>query len=945
VGEQFYVTHCATADSAMNAPGYSVRASSALGDTDALRQALEYPPYELPLEMWKEKPTKANAPRRLTRTKHPDSGVWVVHSVYLEKDTMNRDRSYFSHLLHLAASVDATAVLESWGAEEWATEYAPGAAKKLAKGKLPVGTRLSEANLSAFLSRPQSGATELSTAVCPARLRSNPELRRELVARFLHAFILVVEAKEADEPRDRLFVHAEPGLVAMLLYAAVTILPPNFTSDLTFSTFEPAHRGIRDFKLATVIGTYLGGTNKGLDIDLTTTRGYGLDTITPARSSKELADLLKLPPGLSDLIELAALGEWNLVLDVHRLLHGETDPLPRVPQLIPLARAVNRLSQGKPTTEDLLTLKADRRGNTVLTRESEKVWAYLRGAALTDERLRTQFRDWLANPDCLNEYRREAAELLVNGDLAGWDMRWGVVRETADAEQKQIQADKARKSLDQYIPNMPLAARDRLRAACAESGAWPDHHLLAPTSPAELESLLAKDSPAEWQGYACFAVMAPEEKNWLAESTRPYRSVMRERARRHLMAAPAAVLGGYLQQAKPFVTSDPTFIYDLLRPHRPECIGFLSRLIDGGADRIEPADWVKLLGDLDVYGERAKEWQGFLLRNDHLAKLLIAFRTDPCATSIWEGYLTLVSAELFDGDDWETRVFGQLSKAKEKLDAGRVKLRPVLPPGGEDKLNAADTILAVIANPAIAEKLAPGQLTQSFKVFGLDPLDGLRKVYYRGGFAGLALPRDASTLAAFITAFRACYPVTHEYYAARTAVTQWLAFSETCPEEMRAEFQVMFVRDCIPKEWHQATLDEPRHYPFLPEAEARIRQMILAARKPQEQYSRPAARSNSLDDVTHVSSATKRAKATRGPGRNRRARRDTGVGVLLWVILGLLMIGGLIVAIVIMVKQEGKPRPTEPDTTPPPAVQHEKDKKDKDKDKPKDKDKKDKGNG
>ena len=35
-----------------------------------------------------------------------------------------------------------------------------------------------------------------------------------------------------------------PGLVAMLLYAAVRVLPPAFTTDLTFSTYEPAHRGI-----------------------------------------------------------------------------------------------------------------------------------------------------------------------------------------------------------------------------------------------------------------------------------------------------------------------------------------------------------------------------------------------------------------------------------------------------------------------------------------------------------------------------------------------------------------------------------------------------------------------------------------------------------------------------------------------------------------------------
>jgi hypothetical protein len=55
-GDQFYVTHCATADSVTNAPGYSVRAASATDDPGALREGLEYPPYELPLGMWKVSP-------------------------------------------------------------------------------------------------------------------------------------------------------------------------------------------------------------------------------------------------------------------------------------------------------------------------------------------------------------------------------------------------------------------------------------------------------------------------------------------------------------------------------------------------------------------------------------------------------------------------------------------------------------------------------------------------------------------------------------------------------------------------------------------------------------------------------------------------------------------------------------------------------------------------
>src|SRR5205085_1161712 len=100
---------------------------------------------------------------------------------------------------------------------------------------------------------------------------------------------------------------------ALLLYGAVRLLPPRVAGDLTFSTFEPYHRNIRDYRLADVVGTYLGPpeSGKGLEADLGTTRGIALDTIVPARSSAELRK--PAPTGVSDLVELAARGEWHLL--------------------------------------------------------------------------------------------------------------------------------------------------------------------------------------------------------------------------------------------------------------------------------------------------------------------------------------------------------------------------------------------------------------------------------------------------------------------------------------------------------------------------------------------------------------------------------------------------------------------------------------------------------
>ncbi|QJW96772.1 GAP1-N2 domain-containing protein [Frigoriglobus tundricola] len=329
-GDQFYVTHCATADSVLNNPGYTVRAASS-GDADALDAAFRYPPYELPIDMWRDPPPPAAAPRRLARTRYPDGGVWAVHSAYLAKDSVDRDRSYFSHLLLLDAAEPA-AVLRSWGADGWVTNYPPGAEKQLDRADLPTGPLVSDAALTAFLGEQPPGPTELSLTVCPPRLRTSGAERSDLFARFLQALLLL--AAEEEPQRRRLYVHAEPGVVALLLYGAVRLLPPAVTDDLTFSTFEPYHRNIRDYRLAEVVGTYIGPpeTGKGLDADLGTTRGIALDTIVPARSSRELRAPLaeSLPAGIDELIELAARGEWGLLPAVRHAVGADPSGLPRV---------------------------------------------------------------------------------------------------------------------------------------------------------------------------------------------------------------------------------------------------------------------------------------------------------------------------------------------------------------------------------------------------------------------------------------------------------------------------------------------------------------------------------------------------------------------------------------------------------------------------------------
>ncbi|HEY1187651.1 MAG TPA: hypothetical protein VGE74_08335, partial [Gemmata sp.] len=320
-GDQFYVTHCSASDSVRNEPGYAVRAASAL-DPALLDAAFHYPPYELPFELWRDPPAPGAAPRRLARTRHPRGGTWVVHSAHVAKDTVGRDRSFFSHLMALPSASPA-AVLKSWGGLGWVTDYPTGAPKTLPAGaKLPTGDLVGDGPLTAFLGERPPWPTAPCVDVCPARLRALPaSSRRDLLARALHAVQLL--AAEKSEARRRLFIHAEPGVVALLLYGCVRLLPSDLTDDLTFSTYEPYQRDIRNYRLARVIGTYRGPSGPALDMELAGAAGITLDTFARGRSSAELSWLL--PVGLAGLVDVAASGQWERLAEARRALETAED--------------------------------------------------------------------------------------------------------------------------------------------------------------------------------------------------------------------------------------------------------------------------------------------------------------------------------------------------------------------------------------------------------------------------------------------------------------------------------------------------------------------------------------------------------------------------------------------------------------------------------------------
>ncbi len=831
-GDQFYVTHCTITDSVLNNPGYTVRAASAT-ESAALDGAFHYPPYELPIDLWRELPPPVFSPRRLARTKNPKGGVWAVHSAYLAKDTVDRDRSYFSHLL-LLPDADPAAVLKSWGADAWAINYPLGAPKALpGDAALPAGALVNDAALTAFLGDEPSGPTELSVTVCPERLRDNAPARRELFARMLRAMLLLAE--EESESRRRLYVHAEPGLVALLLYGCVRLLPPAVTDDLTFSTFEAYHRNIRDYKLAEVVGTYLGTLDRGLDPDLGTTRGIALDTFAANRSSPELR-AGAAPEGVAVLIDLAESGDWDLLPAVRRAIGEDPSGLHEAGAALARARSLARVDAGTVTIDELLSLQADNRAAEGLKSRAEQAWPVVKAAALTRADVRTAFRELIACPDHLRELWEEAIEAILKEDFRKWDARWVVVRAAAGTEEASRWLDKmvGREKNEHKLSKLPTDIRNKLRTACADVGLFPSRALLVPTGLGELDTLLR--ARPDWAGYTAFILMAEDKWDWLSHVPQPGRSQMRTRGRAYLFAAPPTAIAAYVRAARPFLDTDSSFLATLFMPYSDDAAALMDKLL--ASTSLEPGDWMKLC---ETVGLLQDDWGNFLLEKDRLANLLVGLGGDGLGKDVWAGYLglltpALVSPDLIEveGEDdpatihnWERKVHAHLCSAAAKLTAADVRLVQALPPGGVARLFAANGLVKWVDSPASIPRDAPDEVSHACDTFELDRLGLVSAAYKKAGLDRLALPEQADQLGPIVELFRACFPVDGSFSTARRAATEVIRLSAQCPARTRGALQAHFVLACVPDIHYSNLLDDAaRQYPFDPFAVARIREQL-----------------------------------------------------------------------------------------------------------------------
>ncbi|HEY1190554.1 MAG TPA: hypothetical protein VGE74_23170 [Gemmata sp.] len=834
-GDQFYVTHCAVADSVLNNPGYTVRAAS-VPEPPVLDAAFHYPPYELPIDLWRDPPAPELAPRRLARTKFPKGGVWAVHSAYLEKDTVGRDRSYFSHLL-LFADVPTADVLRSWGAGGWVTSYPPGAPKALPRrAALPVGELVSDAALTAFLGADCFGPAALSTTVCPERVRTSAAARRELFAQVLRALLLLAE--EESEARRRLYVHAEPGLVALLLYGAVRLLPPAVTDDLTFSTFEPHHRNLRDYRLAEVVGTYTGSPDRGLDPDLGTTRGIALDTFRPNRSSPELRAPAAVD-GLGALLDLAASGEWALLPAVRHAVGADPSGLHLAGAALARARGLARVDAGTANIDDLLALQADQLAAEELKARGERVWAVVKAPALARADVRTAFRELIAQPEHARELWDDALEALLKDDSRRWDSCWSALRATAGPDEARRLLDKlvGREKNERKLSRLPTDVRDRLRTACADVGQFPSRALLVPTGLGELEPLLR--AQPDWAGYTALVILADDARDWLAHVPPPDRDPMRARARAYLSAAPPAAVAAYVRGARPFLETDPAFLASLFAPYSAEAAGLMDKIL--GSNALEPADWMNLCRSVGLIQD---EWGTYLLEKNRLANLLIGLGGAGDGHEVWAGYLdaltpALLSPDLLNTDDdpgvihrWERQVHAHLRLAAERLTAAGARLAQALPAGGVPRLFAANNLVKWADDPRSIPHDAPDEIPLACDTFGVPRSDLVRVAFTSAGGDRLALPEGAEQLAPIVELFLACFPTDGTFNTARRAATEAVRLSAHSAGHPAGALQAHLILACVPDINLAALLEDAGRPPALdPFVVEQLRQRLTRSTK------------------------------------------------------------------------------------------------------------------
>jgi GTPase-associated protein 1, N-terminal domain type 2 len=317
VADQILVTHCLKEDSVLGQGGFSVRAASTSG-ASLLTWARQLDPYELPVEMQRGLVRISETPRRLALVPAPGNRMALVHTAYLPGDTCTppRPHSFITHAL-VYPRLDARSSAAAWNSPDWREcEVERGAPKSLKPlDGVPMGSLVHDQAVTDFLSSAYAPVDQdVSSVVFSSRFETEPEARQGCLKATLHGFLRTFEPGAV---RNRVYIMAEPGTVALLAYAITRLLPPQFADAFWFSTYEPLHTSFRENKVARLVGSYTPRPCDRSETERLRRGGYVVDMLrTPPIAAPELGVAVPGWP-LEDLLALAEAGDWPAIDEIH----------------------------------------------------------------------------------------------------------------------------------------------------------------------------------------------------------------------------------------------------------------------------------------------------------------------------------------------------------------------------------------------------------------------------------------------------------------------------------------------------------------------------------------------------------------------------------------------------------------------------------------------------
>jgi hypothetical protein len=779
--EQLYVTHCLHDEGVYRQAGFTIRACST-NDLLIHRFLLEYPTYELPRGLDNGDIRPEDTPRRLARVRIPGGNSALIHSAYLQDDDRGRTNNFFSHIL-VRRNLGAREALAAWAAAEWVMGCPRTAGKNLPRLEgVPAGTVVADEAVTAFLQPTVAAADQdLATLTCPARLANDPKRRRGLLALTLRGCQLALQAGPAS--RSRFYILAEPGLTALLLYAAARFLPEAMAANLTFSTYENAHRDLRTYRQALVVGTWLADPIKGLEPEFFTTRGFALDTFA-FQSSPELRG--DAESAFEEWLDLAARGDWGSIDKVHQLVGSKDFSLVSFKEALQAAQVSRKLKAGQARPEDLLVLRRSALGEPVLEKHRDKVWPILRESCLIDERLCREFADTLRAH--LPDLERECVEALKANPPGDWRPSWrllGIILENDPV--------KLRETFQRILPEPPYPAELRLallqelhqRGLSPLDQRLPFHGLLKNCTSADLELLTRSNLPHEWVSWALFYVLMKPE--------------LKTQAIRFLHGGDDGLVRAFCEQLNLLREEGArrAILVPLFSVTEPAGVRFLDRFLSQRWNvRGETLSW--LLDQLGLFKpERADFWR----HDQRLGRLLDLLRGQGGdAAPLWDRLCGQVTEDvLLPGRGGGDSLLLELAAARDRPG-------PPLPPSAAQAINDWVLLRDHFEKASAVTEEERQAILQACQRRALNALAVLGRYFER--FVQPHGMRD-EVLADFAGFFHSFYPSGTGRQDHASRLVGWLHVVAVCRDEsQRAFYQQYYLNKCLPAEFRQQLVEE-----------------------------------------------------------------------------------------------------------------------------------------